>query len=54
MRTNRDRKRIRKQTRQRKLRHLRERLAKANNATEQKRLIEKIRRVSRTAPIPGV
>jgi len=52
VRTNRDRKRIRKQTRQRKLRHLRERLAATTNAAERRRLIEKIRRVSPTAPVP--
>jgi hypothetical protein len=53
MRTNRDRKRIRKQTRQRKLRYLRERLAKTKDPAERERLIARIRRVSPTAPIPG-
>jgi hypothetical protein len=52
MRTNRDRKRIRKRTRQRKIRYLRERLANTTDAAERQRLIEKIRRVSRTAPVP--
>jgi hypothetical protein len=52
VRTNRDRRRIRKQTRKRKLRDLRERLAQATNPAERKRLIEKIRRVSPTAPVP--
>ena len=52
MRTNKDRKRVKKQVRRRKLRHLRERLAAANNVAERKQLIEKIRRVSPTAPVP--
>ncbi len=52
MRTNRDRKRVRKQTRQRKLRYLRGRLAEATSAAERKRLVEKIHRVSPTAPVP--
>jgi len=52
MRTSRDRKRARKQARRRKLRYLRERLAAASNTAERKLLIEKIRRVSRTAPVP--
>ncbi|HEY74210.1 MAG TPA: hypothetical protein G4N99_13180 [Thermoflexia bacterium] len=54
MRTNRDRKRIKKQVRRRKLRHLRERLAATSNAAERRRLIEKIRRVSPAAPVPEV
>ena len=52
MRTNRDRKRVRRQTRKRKVRELRKRLAQATDAAERKRLIEKIRRVSPTAPVP--
>jgi hypothetical protein len=52
MRTNRDRKRVRKQIRQRKLRYLREQLAKTNDSAERERLIAKIRRVSPTASIP--
>jgi len=52
VRTNRDRKRVRKQTRKRKLRDLRERLAQATDAANRRRLIEKIRRVSPTAPVP--
>ena len=52
MRTNRDRKRSRKQTRKRKLRYLRDRLAATTDTTERRRLIAKIRRVSPTAPVP--
>ena len=52
MRTNRDRKRARKQIRQRKQRYLREKLAKTNDSAERQRLIAKIRRVSPTAPVP--
>jgi hypothetical protein len=52
MRTNRDRQRARKQARKRKLRYLRRRLAAASDSAERERLIAKIRRVSRTAPIP--
>jgi len=52
MRTNRDRKRIRKQTRKRKLKYLRERLAQTTDPAERKRLIDKMRRVSPTAPLP--
>jgi hypothetical protein len=53
MRTEHDRKRIRRQTRKRKLRYLRARLERATNPTERKRIIEKIRRVSPTAPVPA-
>ncbi|MBE9508968.1 MAG: hypothetical protein IMY86_13080 [Chloroflexi bacterium] len=52
MRTNRDRQRARKQARKRKLRYLRERLAATDIRAERERLIAKIRRVSRTAPVP--
>jgi hypothetical protein len=52
MRTNRDRKRARKQARRRKLSYLRERLAKSKDPAERERLIAKIRRVSPTAPVP--
>jgi len=52
MRTARDRKRIRKQTRRRKLQHLRGQLRETTDAQERQRLIEKIRRVSPTAPVP--
>ena len=52
MRTEKDRKRIRRQTRKRKLRYLRRRLAQATDPAERKRIIEKIRRVSPTAPVP--
>jgi hypothetical protein len=52
MRTNRDRKRIRKQTRKRRLQYLRRRLAQATDPAERQRLIDKIRRVSPNAPVP--
>ncbi len=52
MRTSRDRRRIRKQTRKRKLRYLRERLEDTTKPAERKQLIEKIRRISPTAPVP--
>jgi len=52
MRTARDRKRSRKQTRKRKLRYLRGRLGQTTNLAERQRLIEKMRRVSPTAPVP--
>ena len=52
MRTNRDRQRIRKQTRKRKLRDLRQRLAKATDPAERQRLIAKMRRISPTTPVP--
>ncbi len=47
-----DKARIRRQTRKRKLRYLRERLAQASSAAERQKLIAKIRRVSPTAPVP--
>ena len=52
MRTNKDRKRVRRQTRKRKLRDLRRRLAEATDPAERQRLIAKMRRVSSTAPVP--
>ncbi|MBL7062905.1 MAG: hypothetical protein ISS49_01690 [Anaerolineae bacterium] len=52
MRTESDRKRIRRQTRKRKLCYLRERLAQATSLAERQQLIAKIRRVSPTAPVP--
>ena len=52
MRTNKDRDRIRKRIRKRKLRYLRERLARATSPAERKKLIVKIHRVSPTAPVP--
>ena len=52
MRTERDRKRIRKRIRKRKIKYLRERLANATNVAERQRLIEKLHRVSPTAPVP--
>ena len=51
MRTNRDRKRARKQTRKRKLRYLRQRLAQTTELAEREKLIAKIRRISPDAPI---
>jgi len=52
VRTNRDRKRVRKQVRRAKLLHLRKRLAAAKDQEERDVLIGKIRRVSPRAPIP--
>jgi hypothetical protein len=52
MRTNRDRRRNRKQARRRKLKYLRGRLAQATDPAERQRLIAKIRRVSPNAPVP--
>jgi hypothetical protein len=52
MRTEHDRKQIRKQTRKKKIRYLRKRIAQATDAAERERLIEKLRRVSPEAPIP--
>ena len=52
MRTNRDRKRSRKQARKKKLLHLRRRLAETTKPAERQRLIAKIHRVSPTAPVP--
>ena len=52
MRTSRDRKRVRKQTRKRKLHHLRKRLELATGVAQRQALIEKIHRISPTAPIP--
>jgi indole-3-glycerol phosphate synthase len=51
MRTNRDRKRARKQARKRKLRYLRQRLAQTTDPAERRRLIAKIKRISPAAPI---
>jgi hypothetical protein len=51
MRTNRDRKRARKQARKRKLRYLRQRLAQTTDPAERRRLIAKIERISPAAPI---
>lgn len=51
MRTQKDRKRIRRQTRKRKLRYLRRRLARATDSDERQRLIEKIRLISPAAPV---
>jgi len=52
MRTERDRKRVRRQTRKRKLRYLRGRLAGTTNPAERRRLIAKMQRISPTAPVP--
>ena len=52
MRTSKDRKRVRKQTRKRKLRYLRGRLAQTINPAERRRLIAKIRLISPAAPVP--
>jgi hypothetical protein len=47
-----DRVRIRKQIRRRKLHYLRGRLAQAGNAAERKKWLAKMKRVSPTAPAP--
>lgn len=47
-----DRERIRRSNRKRKLRHLRQRLARTKDAAQRRRLIEKIRRISPAAPVP--
>jgi len=52
MRTEKDRERIRRQTRKRKLHHLRRRLEETTNSTERRRLIAKIQHISPTAPVP--
>jgi len=52
MRTEKDRQLARRRRRKRKLRYLRARLARTADPEERKRLIEKIRRVSPTAPVP--
>jgi hypothetical protein len=52
MRTEHDRKRRRKQARKQKLRYLRQRLAETGDPNERQRLIAKMKRVSRTAPVP--
>lgn len=52
MRTNRDRKRVRKQVRKKKMRHLRARLEQTTNLAERRRLIAKIQHISPTAPVP--
>ncbi len=52
MRTNKDRQRIRKRARKRRLRKLREELENTTDPAERQRLIDKMRRVSRTAPVP--
>lgn len=52
MRIEKDRARIRRQRRKRKLRYLRQRLARATTAAQRKAIIEKIRRVSPWAPVP--
>ena len=52
MRTEKDRKRVRRQARKRKLHYLRKRLVEATTDTEKRRMMEKIRRISNTAPLP--
>jgi len=52
MRTNRDRKRARKQARKKKILYLRNRLARTTNTTERRRLIAKIQYISPAAPVP--
>jgi hypothetical protein len=52
MRTARDKARIRKQTRKRKLQYLRRRLEQTTAVAQRKALIEKIRRLSPAAPVP--
>ncbi len=52
MRTEKQRQLERRRRRRRKLRYLRQRLAQTTDPAERERLIEKIRRVSPTAPIP--
>ena len=52
MRTSRDRKRVRKQTRKRKVKHLRKRLELATSPAQRQALIQKIHRISATAPVP--
>ena len=52
MRVERDRKRARRKVRKRKLKYLRRRLAAAKSPEDRRRMVEKIRRVSPTAPIP--
>jgi truncated hemoglobin YjbI len=52
MRTEHDRKRIRKQTRKKKIRYLRQRIARATDSAEREQLIEKLRRISPEAPVP--
>ena len=54
MRTEHDRKRVRKQTRKKKIRYLRRRLERATDVAERERLIEKMRLISPEAPIPEV
>ena len=53
MKTNRDRKRTRKQARKKKMRHLRDRLAQTTNMAERRRLIAKIQYISPEAPVPA-
>ncbi len=52
MRTEHDRKRRRKQIRKRTLRNLRQRLAETSDPNKRRRLIARMQRVSRTAPVP--
>ncbi|MFL7794202.1 MAG: DUF6800 family protein [Anaerolineae bacterium] len=52
MRTEHDRKQIRKQTRKKKIHYLRQRIAQAKDPAVRQQLIEKLRRVSPEAPVP--
>ena len=52
MRTNKDRQRIRRQVRKRRLRALRRRLAETEDRATRQRLIDRMRRVSPEAPVP--
>ncbi len=52
MRTNRDRKRARKQARKKKVQYLRKRLARTTNPAERRRLLAKIHYISPAAPVP--
>ena len=53
MRTQSDKDLARRRSRRRKVRYLRERLARTTSAAERKRLIAKLQRISPTAPVPG-
>jgi hypothetical protein len=51
MRTEKDRKQIRRQTRKKKIRYLRQRLERTTDLAERERLIEKLHRISPDAPV---
>jgi hypothetical protein len=52
MRTEKERKLNRRRTRKRRLRYLRDRLARTTDPAERRRLIAKIQRISPSAPVP--